>query len=728
MKNLKRLSALLIAVCFIVLMIPAAASAETRAAAQTEPTRRLRSSVKLDTDPEGGYEGDYVVIYNPSETTTSGVTTGNLRNLIETTVSANVLAKADIPEGKQIIDIDPQMEELAREMGVYDAERHPNATREELVVGSTKSIRIYNENPDGQDGNITFKVLAIGEHCIVWTPTTNGNGKYHPLDEIDTSFGDQAANEFDEKFELMYASFGDFYDPTGEGKVNLMFYNIEDGWTEDSDDGYIAGYFWAADLYYDEFVSQGYGYMNNMAMIHIDTYPAIDYPGEGVDLLRGFPTLVHEFQHLINFSNCYMHSWLNEALSAAAEELCYPGSEALLRTYSWVNSATVSNEFKYNSSFKLHKGGSLAYWNNDDSDILVRYGEVLLFSQYLYTQYGSEIFREIITNCPDEEGTVADSFTALKAATGETMETIWRVFFTSMVANCRNFDCGFELSEGYDPNGIGCYGWPDPYQLLAPVIYTSTSAASIQGGGFITVKPKNGVYNPPRNASSTLKYVGIKMNPDYYTVSFDANGGEGTMRVQGFLMDDVKALRTNAFTRKGYVFVGWNTDPDGLGHTIADETVVGHLTTTSGDNITYYAMWRADDAPYYVSYRTEIRNRPEEDAYRDLRFRMKYVYNGNSFWKIFGNTEGDYEVKDLCLRVTYTTGSEHTSGWVSTVKRIFSNNEYFEVSLVVTGIPFTSDTANIEFVVDSAINYQDGDVLVRVNGLTVSGTLGDTAD
>lgn len=43
-------------------------------------------SLVLDSDPTGGYAGDYVVIYNPDTISSSGYTTGNMSGLIETDI------------------------------------------------------------------------------------------------------------------------------------------------------------------------------------------------------------------------------------------------------------------------------------------------------------------------------------------------------------------------------------------------------------------------------------------------------------------------------------------------------------------------------------------------------------------------------------------------------------------------------------------------------------------
>ena len=70
-----------------------------------------------------------------------------------------------------------------------------------------------------------------------------------------------------------------------------------------------------------------------------------------------------------------------------------------------------------------------------------------------------------------------------------------------------------------------------------------------------------------------------------WTVTFDANGGEGTMAAQMFTNGVAQALSANAFTRFGYDFAGWATSADG-------EVVCANgqlVAVTSGQML--YARW-----------------------------------------------------------------------------------------------------------------------------------------
>jgi uncharacterized repeat protein (TIGR02543 family) len=71
-----------------------------------------------------------------------------------------------------------------------------------------------------------------------------------------------------------------------------------------------------------------------------------------------------------------------------------------------------------------------------------------------------------------------------------------------------------------------------------------------------------------------------------YTVSFNANGGIGTMASETQNYDVASALTTNTFTQTGYTFSGWNTVANGTGTAYADD-----VTYTFTQNLTLYAQW-----------------------------------------------------------------------------------------------------------------------------------------
>ena len=102
-------------------------------------------------------------------------------------------------------------------------------------------------------------------------------------------------------------------------------------------------------------------------------------------------------------------------------------------------------------------------------------------------------------------------------------------------------------------------------------------------------------------AKNTAK---LKLAVPTYTVTYDANGGSGTMTDKNSPYADgaVATVLTNGFTRSRYTFTGWNTKADGRG----DSYKTGDRITMT-DNVVLYAQWTRnsshdnDDDKYFFA-------------------------------------------------------------------------------------------------------------------------------
>ncbi|MBQ3937949.1 MAG: InlB B-repeat-containing protein, partial [Clostridia bacterium] len=512
---MKKLISLVLVLILVLSLVPAGAFAKTetepaKAPEQQSSTRTVYpGNVVLDEDSTGGYEGDYVVIYNPSTSSSTSYSTGTMTGLIETTIEPSIVnppaetVKNGVPANSWKLDIDSVLDEQARrENPDYgkDVPGNENLTKASYNVGDTKTFKILAQYSPTGSSSVSFKCLYVGQHCYIWTPVSSSNNTY-PLDQINTSYAALAAAEFDSKFDLMQSSFGNHTNGTsGDGKLHMLYYNINEGWNGSG--GYVAGFFYQVDIT-----------NNGLPILNIDTYPGITYNGFS-SMDNTYNTMVHEYQHLINYSNTSgMNSWMNECWSAAAEEICYPGSSIVSRIQSWENYYYSSNwlnppkEIQYDPSAcpNLHQGYSMYGWSNDLDDVLALYGQVSLFAQYLFSRYGNAIYKTISGKYSSSETSAITSGTGMNCAD---LVKNFRVALTANTTeNVLNGTYYFKTQADYDPaqyNNV-----ENPYSLLAPIIFTGTSC-SIKGGGAITVKPVNGVYNPPSGASSSLRYVGVK--------------------------------------------------------------------------------------------------------------------------------------------------------------------------------------------------------------------------
>ena len=81
--------------------------------------------------------------------------------------------------------------------------------------------------------------------------------------------------------------------------------------------------------------------------------------------------------------------------------------------------------------------------------------------------------------------------------------------------------------------------------------------------------------------------------PNKYSVQFDGNTADGgSMGDQAMTYDEAADLELNSYTKTGYTYKGWNTQPDGSGTAYTDGEEVSNLTTADGETVLLYAQWR----------------------------------------------------------------------------------------------------------------------------------------
>ena len=599
MKVLKPILSVLLVLLLLVPTVPAFAETDS---SENGNQKIVNNSIIIDTDATGGYEGDYVVIYNPATSSSTSYSTGTMTGLIETTIEPNAstfpIQSAMNPEKPMYkIDIDSALKTQAQSEVQSVTPQDP--VKASYNVGDTKTFSIYSTYSPTGSGSVQFKCLYVGSHCYIWTPTSSSNNTY-PLDTIDSSFAKMAADEFDSKFDLMQSSFGNHTNgSSGDGKLHMLYYNINDGWQPGQ--GYVAGFFYQVDIS-----------NNGLPILNIDTYPGVYYKNSaGTEYKRmddTYNTMVHEYQHLINYSNTSgMSSWLNECFSAAAEEICYPGSSVVGRIQSWEEYYYSDNndwlnppkEFMYDSANSLHTGYSMYNWSNslDNNAILALYSQVSFFAQYLFTRFGNTIYKQISNKYSSSETS------AITSATGVSCADLVRDFRVAVTANAAqnqyNGIYGFKTQDGYDPTQYN--NVENPWSLLGPVIFTGTSCA-IKGGGAITVKPVNGVYNPPSGANSNLKYIGIKLASPYTVTAVSNNDAWGTVSVDG--------IKITATPATGYYVSGYEVISG-----TATATVSGNIiTVTPSSDCTIRVIFAAKPS-YTVSFVAVGNNEGSQTAY-----------------------------------------------------------------------------------------------------------------
>ncbi len=135
-------------------------------------------------------------------------------------------------------------------------------------------------------------------------------------------------------------------------------------------------------------------------------------------------------------------------------------------------------------------------------------------------------------------------------------------------------------------------------------VCTFTPPTGYRFAGWNTQKDSNSIqYSDKQNVSNLAVSGTVTLYAVYtanlYTIRYNANGGTGTMDSRDYFYDQELPLRKNTFTRVGYTFLGWNTDPDADKAIYEDEQKVSNLSATHGANVDLYAIWKPNDQTGY---------------------------------------------------------------------------------------------------------------------------------
>ncbi|MDO4615963.1 MAG: hypothetical protein Q4B03_00720 [Lachnospiraceae bacterium] len=349
-----------------------------------------------------------------------------------------------------------------------------------------------------------FTCLYEGDSCYIWSLE----------DSITYEDAEEFGREFDNTiYPVDTEYFGTARFTENGGKIHLLFYPIEY-----SGSGKLLGYFAQSDLYTaDEAGSYVDVYKMNTdhALIHINS----DTLSDGREVVCS--TMGHELQHLVCFSDCFysediviMDTWLNEAMSAYAEDLLYPGSK----------DREGYNTFFYKSDL-YRNGQSLYNFSTRNDRHIGAYGAVYLFSEYLTEQAGDHVFSAVHSYWREAGSSANEMDAVIQAVPKEFYDRIDQSygFSESVSADFANaseewfskmtLDFYLNTVKG-DFANLG----EDKANYNLLMQYREINPLDIEGGGKIIITPKNNQYAIPSDADENLIYIGL--NEQYEPVAF----------------------------------------------------------------------------------------------------------------------------------------------------------------------------------------------------------------
>ena len=156
-------------------------------------------------------------------------------------------------------------------------------------------------------------------------------------------------------------------------------------------------------------------------------------------------------------------------------------------------------------------------------------------------------------------------------------------------------DCT-KLEDVFLPASIGTIGEKAFYNCvkLSTVVFKG-NAPTVGTDGFTGVPSSCCAYvrkdSTGWNVDIPGRWNGLLIDYSRYNVSFNADGGEGTMAAQTMYMGEAAELMPCAFTRSdGYVFTGWATNSNGTA-VYDDRASVYDLSDELNATVALYAAW-----------------------------------------------------------------------------------------------------------------------------------------
>lgn len=127
---------------------------------------------------------------------------------------------------------------------------------------------------------------------------------------------------------------------------------------------------------------------------------------------------------------------------------------------------------------------------------------------------------------------------------------------------------------------------------------------TLEGGGVLV---PNGEQGPTYVFGDTDGVLTAANVPYSYQLAFDGNGATGgKMSTRVVRVGTRFYLPSNMFSRTGYVFAGWSTEPDGGGDTYENKAIVQDLATEKDAVVTLYAQWEIKS--YTVTFVNKFTN------------------------------------------------------------------------------------------------------------------------
>ena len=473
------------------------------------PTKATEAPTEPPTEPSGETEikgAKYVMIYNPfifderDEAANYRLmrNTGKIGSQIVLGMNrADDMGDITFPEMVSPGDLDSDLDDME-----YEAGGRAGGLAPDYQKGDVHAFYAFDNERMNSRSLHELTCIYAGEHCCIWD--LNG--------AVTSKQAKDLGQEVDEKiYPADTKAFGQGRFTEDGGKVHILFQPLRE---------HLGGFFCTYDIYatgevYDYEVSF-YGLNLDHAIININSSMLkTDY-----DFIRS--TLAHEFQHqicatdFVESNKKKMRTWLNEAMSAYAEDLVYPG---------------IKNENYYHlcmfRSDLFRKGQSLYNFDTSGDNFIGAYGAVYLFTRYLTDLAGDDVFSKVHENFRNGKGSyISEAEVLYKSVPKKKREAIESAYtYPKFIEN----EFENETDEWMSKMTLDFFletirmdlGASKSYGLTAKeswdiahtqMLYSEINPQDIEGGGRMIVAVEGDTFKIPEDAQEGLIYIGLDEN------------------------------------------------------------------------------------------------------------------------------------------------------------------------------------------------------------------------
>ena len=196
-----------------------------------------------------------------------------------------------------------------------------------------------------------------------------------------------------------------------------------------------------------------------------------------------------------------------------------------------------------------------------------------------------------------------------------------------------------------------------------------------------------------RGRGMSVRCIARQANTGSTVITFDKNaadatGPTGTNNTQSIPANTFGNLTTNGFSRTGYAFNSWNTEPDGSGTKYADAAQFYAKAGSATTNITLYAQW---DKTYTITFAVDSSN-ATSIIFGDANGTQAYT-NGQTVQAIDGRSYvigGNYPTKYGFSSWNVTAGILENSNAAATNYTVTGN-----ATITLTGQEATTSISSI---------------------------------